>query len=157
VLLLQAALPAAEEAASAAAAAVEKLVNRVGNSVMEDVPVSRDERENKVVHQWGRCDTAGPARYFSHHQLLWMIDGYEPERGVATAGHRGYFLKGPGVLLNQALIMYGVQFLAKRSYTALQPPFFSERACARVRVLCVPMRVCACARECVHVPLCACV
>ena len=136
-----------EEAANAAAAGVVRLVNRVGNSVMPDVPVSRDERDNAVVRTWGRCDTAGgPARYFSHHQLLWMIDGYEPERGVATAGHRGYFLKGPGVLLNQALIMYGVQFLAKRSYTALQPPFFSERACARVRVLCVYL--CVCVRVC---------
>lgn len=37
-------------------------------------------------------------------------------------GHRGYFLKGYGALLNQALINYGVSFLTKRSYTVIQPP-----------------------------------
>jgi seryl-tRNA synthetase len=28
-----------------------------------------------------------------HHQLLAMIDGYEPEAGSTVAGHRGYYLK----------------------------------------------------------------
>jgi len=36
-----------------------------------------------------------------------MIDGYDPKRGVKIAGHRGYFLKGAGTLLNLALINYG--------------------------------------------------
>jgi seryl-tRNA synthetase len=31
-----------------------------------------------------------------------------------VAGHRGYFLKGVAVQLNQALINYGINFLAKR-------------------------------------------
>ncbi len=43
------------------------------------------------------------------------------------AGHRGYFLKGPGLLLNQALINYGLSFLGARDYTPLQPPFFMNR------------------------------
>jgi len=29
-----------------------------------------------------------------------MIDGYDSKRGAKVAGHRGYFLKGFGVLLN---------------------------------------------------------
>ena len=121
--LAQAAIPALEAAADAAAAEVERLVGRVGNSVMPDVPVSRDERENRVVHAWGPVDAAGgPARYFSHHQLLWMIDGYEPDRGVATAGHRGYFLKGPGVLLNQALLMCARTPRAGRPHAARRAP-----------------------------------
>lgn len=43
-----------------------------------------------------------------------MIDGYSSDRGVTVAGHRAYFLKGVGVLLNQALINYGLSFLLKR-------------------------------------------
>jgi len=56
-----------------------------------------------------------------------MIDGYEPERGVSVAGHRGYFLKGVGLLLNQALINYGLTFLMNREYTPLQPPYFMNK------------------------------
>jgi len=39
-----------------------------------------------------------------HHELLAMIDGYEAKRGRKVAGHRGYYLKGYGALLNMALI-----------------------------------------------------
>lgn len=52
----------------------------------------------------------------------------EFERGQNIAGHRGYFLKGPGVLLNQALINYGLTFLTSHEYTPLQPPFFMKQS-----------------------------
>ena len=32
----------------------------------------------------------------NHHDLLWRIGGYEPERGAQVAGHRGYFLRDVG-------------------------------------------------------------
>ena len=47
--------------------------------------------------------------------------------GARIAGHRAYFLKGPGVMLNQALINYGIAFLSARGYTPLQPPFFMNK------------------------------
>jgi seryl-tRNA synthetase len=33
------------------------------------------------------------------------------KRGSKVAGHRGYYLKGPGVRLALALIQYGINFL----------------------------------------------
>lgn len=39
---------------------------------------------------------------------------------VQVAGHRAYFLKGVGLLLNQALINYGLSFLMSKEYTPLQ-------------------------------------
>lgn len=43
------------------------------------------------------------------------------------AGGRGFYLKGTGVLLNQALINFGLSFLRKRGYTAMQTPFFIRK------------------------------
>lgn len=43
--------------------------------------------------------------------------------GAKVSGHRGYFLANDGVDLNLALIMYGLQFLAKKGYKKLQTPF----------------------------------
>lgn len=60
----------------------------------------------------------------SHHEVLLRLDGYDPDRGVKVVGHRGYFLRQWGVFLNQALINYGLQFLAERGYTPLQTPQF---------------------------------
>ena len=50
----------------------------------------------------------------------------ELERGAKVAGHRAYYLKGMGVLLNQALINYGISQLCKDDYTPLQPPYFMK-------------------------------
>ena len=41
-------------------------------------------------------------------------------------GSRGYYLKGEGVLLNQALINCALQFGVKAGYTPVQTPFFMQ-------------------------------
>lgn len=46
-----------------------------------------------------------------------MIDGYDPIKGNLIAGHRGYFLKSWGFILNMALVQYGMKFLIDRGYT----------------------------------------
>lgn len=55
-----------------------------------------------------------------------LLDILEMERGQKVAGHRGYYLRGYGVLLNQALIQLGLSTLVKESYTPMQPPFFMK-------------------------------
>ncbi|THG18427.1 hypothetical protein TEA_023771 [Camellia sinensis var. sinensis] len=49
------------------------------------------------------------------------------EAGGNVAGGRGFYLKGDGVRLNQALINFGLDFVEKRGYTALQTPFFMRK------------------------------
>ena len=51
----------------------------------------------------------------------------DPHIGAKISGHRGYFLTNDGVDLNQALISYGLDFLRKRGYKKLQPPFFMNK------------------------------
>lgn len=62
-----------------------------------------------------------------HHEILLKLGAIELERGTNVAGHRGYYLTGPGVRLNQALINYGLDFLEKRDFGLIQPPFFMNR------------------------------
>ncbi|VAH87751.1 unnamed protein product [Triticum turgidum subsp. durum] len=47
--------------------------------------------------------------------------------GADVAGGRGFFLKGNGVLLNQALINFGLTFLRIRGFTPMQTPFFMRK------------------------------
>ena len=51
----------------------------------------------------------------------------DPRPGAKIAGHRGYFLTNDGVDLNQALISYGLDFLRKKGYKKIQPPFFMNK------------------------------
>ena len=87
------------------------LVNKVGNLVHESVPVSNNEDDNRVERTWGvpsELKVNSTLGKCHHHEILAMIDGYDPKRGAKLAGHRGYFLKGYGQLLNLALVNYGL-------------------------------------------------
>jgi len=105
---------------------LHSMVNSIGNYVDERVVVSKDETDNKVISMYGELKPL-ENRLF-HHELLHMIGGYDQQAGIKVTGARGYFLKGPGVLFNQALINYGIQFLMKRNYTPVQPPYFMKKS-----------------------------
>lgn len=47
--------------------------------------------------------------------------------GAKITGHRGYFLTNEGVDLNQALISYGLDFLRRKAYKRIQPPFMMNK------------------------------
>jgi seryl-tRNA synthetase len=98
----------------------DNLINSFGNLVHESVPVSKDEKDNIVVREWG--NPAESATYH-HSEILQKLGMYNTEKGRKITGHRGYYLTGDGVYLNQALIQYGLSFLHQKDYTPLQTPF----------------------------------
>ncbi len=120
------------------AAERDELLSTIGNYLHSTVPDGEDEDKcNRVERTWGLENRRGAVdkspgggkggALLHHHELLSRIDGYEPERGVRVAGHRAYFLKGPGVALNFALQNYAQAFLAERKYTLLQTPYFMDK------------------------------
>jgi seryl-tRNA synthetase len=100
----------------------------VGNYVADTVPVSDTEDDNRLDRTWAPegFDKTKQAT-LSHHEVLSRLDGYDPVRGVKLAGHRGYCLTNYGVLLNQALINYGLDFLHGKGSTLVQPPYFLNK------------------------------
>lgn len=64
---------------------------------------------------------------YSHVDLIHMIDGMDGERGAAVSGGRGYFLCGPAVFLEQALIQFAMRKLFQRNYKTLKTPFFMRK------------------------------
>ncbi|MEE6493043.1 hypothetical protein FKM82_016708 [Ascaphus truei] len=97
----------------------------IGNLLHPSVPISNDEdNDNKVERTWGDCELR---KRYSHVDLVVMVDGFEGEKGAVVAGSRGYFLKGPLVFLEQALIQYALQGLAGKGYTPIYTPFFMRK------------------------------
>lgn len=104
--------------------------NEVGNLVHSSVVKDTNEDNNPVERTWGeKSDIVvdGSLGRMNHHHLMKCLGMYDPERGSKIMGHRGYFLKGYGVLLNQALINYGINFLMEKGYTIVQPPYFIKK------------------------------
>jgi len=103
----------------------------VGNIVAKDVPVSLTEDDNKVARTWHpegpNAQVEKKTSILPHHEVLLRLDAMDMERGSKVAGHRGYFLTNDGISLNQALISYGLDFLRKKQYKTLQPPFLMNK------------------------------
>ncbi|KJH50044.1 serine--tRNA ligase domain protein [Dictyocaulus viviparus] len=59
--------------------------------------------------------------------LAVMIDGFDGDRGTMVAGGRGYFLKGPLVFLEQAIIQLALHKLDEKGFTPLYTPFFMRK------------------------------
>lgn len=105
----------------------------IGNLVHSSVPISDDEANNVIVRAIGELrmpkELADGSKetLYNHVDLVQLLGIAELERGTAVAGSRGYYLKNEGVLLNQALINYGIQFAASRGFAPVQTPFFMQK------------------------------
>lgn len=113
-----------EEAMTACEKERYALVTMIGNVLHPSVPVHNNEDFNEIVRTNGDCTVR---KKYSHVDLIVMIDGVDSDRGVATAGGRGYYLKGPAVFLQQALINLALQSLGDKDYTPLYTPFFMRK------------------------------
>ncbi|MQL95271.1 hypothetical protein Taro_027937 [Colocasia esculenta] len=134
-----------------AKSALDKLLETIGNLVHDSVPVSDDEVRvaaaaaaaaisymfyqqmlsklqlvnNAVVRTWG--DRRMEERLKNHVELVELLGIADLVKGANVAGGRGFYLKGAGLLLNQALINFGLSFLTKRNYEPMQTPFFMRK------------------------------
>jgi seryl-tRNA synthetase len=117
------------------AAARAKAMTKLGNEVHPDTPVSQDEdADNAITSSFktddlrimAEGDRAGETM-LNHKDVLLKLGGMDMERGVKVAGHRAYFLKDVGVMLNMAIQKYAIDFLRKKEYTLLQTPYFMKK------------------------------
>ncbi|XP_059477217.1 serine--tRNA ligase, cytoplasmic isoform X2 [Neocloeon triangulifer] len=99
-------------------------LREIGNITHPTVPISNNEDENKIERTFGDCEVR---KKYSHVDLIHMIDGMDGERGAVVAGGRGYYLCGPAVFLEQALIQLSLRKLNEKGYTPLCTPFFMRK------------------------------
>lgn len=104
---------------------ITKYYERSGtDSGMTDAP----QDFNEIVKKWAPEGFTEEKKenVLSHHEVMTRAEVYDADRGVKIVGHRGYFLRKWGVLLNQALINYGLHFLYGKGYDPVQPPYFMK-------------------------------
>lgn len=92
------------------------------------VPVGCGEEENVEVRTWGdKPDFAFEPK--DHLELAEGLDLVDVPRAVKFAGSRSYALKNEGVLLEQAVMRFALDYLLERGFTAVAPPLLvRERA-----------------------------
>ena len=102
------------------------ILREIGNLLHPDVPISNNEDENLVIRTWGDVEMKGE-KLMSHIDLIQKIGGMDTDHATDIAGSRGYFLLGPGVFLQQALIQYALRFLSDLDFTPLYSPFWMKK------------------------------
>ncbi|NQV39466.1 MAG: serine--tRNA ligase [Nitrosopumilus sp.] len=103
-----------------------KLSLTIPNLVHESVPVGTDESANKEIKKWGEIPNFD-FKINDHIDISENLDLVDLERAAKVAGARFYYLKNDLVRLNQSLIHYGLDFLAKKEYSLIQPPYMINR------------------------------
>ena len=99
----------------------DELMLWVPNVPADDVPVGKDETGNVVFK------TVGEKPKFDfepkdHLEIGEKLDILDVVRGAKIAGFRGYFVKGKGAILEQALLRYGFDFMVEQGFTPLNVP-----------------------------------
>jgi seryl-tRNA synthetase len=88
----------------------------------ESVPAGTEASSNITLRTWG----APPKFDFTpmdHVELGTRLGVLDIERGAKVAGSRFYYLKGAGVLLEQALVRCALDMLLAEGFTPVQTPF----------------------------------
>ena len=103
-----------------------RLALTIPNLVHESVPVGVDESANKEIRRWGNIPNFD-FKINDHIDISENLDLVDLERAAKVAGARFYYLKNDLVRLNQSLIHYALDFLAKKEYSLVQPPYMINR------------------------------
>ncbi len=103
-----------------------KLALSIPNLVHESVPVGADESANKEIRKWGNIPNFD-FKINDHIDISENLDLVDLKRAAKVAGARFYFLKNDLVRLNQSLIHFALDFLAKKEYSLVQPPYMINR------------------------------
>ncbi len=106
--------------------AYSNLALTIPNLVHESVPVGANDSANKEIRRWGEIPNFD-FKINDHIDISKNLDLVDLERAAKVAGARFYYLKNDLVRLNQSLIHFALDFLAKKEYSLVQPPYMINR------------------------------
>lgn len=104
---------------------LQPLLYSIPNIPADDVPIGKDESENKVIR------THGEPRKFDftpkdHLELGEALDLIDMRRATKVSGARFTYLKNEGVLLEFALVQLALTTLMKEGFIPVVPPYLMK-------------------------------
>ena len=109
---------------------VEEICNQklagIHNIMHKSVPVGKDESKNPTIKEWGKKkEFSFPIK--NHVELCEELGVADFESSAQTSGNGFYFLHGSLALLNQALIRFAIDFMAKKGYEYVETPLMLKK------------------------------
>lgn len=104
----------------------QTLMVQVPNIPDISVPEGESDKDNKEVRNWGE-KTKFSFTPKSHIEIMENLKMADFERGTKVAGFRGYFLKGPGAILNMAVWQHAQRFFTEKGFNPIIVPSLLRR------------------------------
>ena len=104
----------------------QRLMLTVPNVPDMSVPDGGGDEDNVEVKKWGEV-TKFDFKPKDHVDLMTALDMVDFDRGAKVAGFRGYFLKGDGVILTNAIWQLALKFFSEKGLLPLIVPSLLRR------------------------------
>ena len=104
----------------------QKLMLTIPNVPDVSVPEGNSDADNSEVKKWGE-PTAFAFEPKDHVELMTNLGMADFERGSKVAGFRGYFLKGDGVILSNAIWQLALKHFGAKGMTPMIVPSLVRR------------------------------
>jgi seryl-tRNA synthetase len=115
-----------EQEAASIRERINQILMQLPNIMHESVPTGKDEHDNVEVRKWGALPQFS-FKPLDHIDLAFKLDLVDLERAAKVAGARFYYLKKDLVRLNYALISFALDFISRKGYVLVQPPYLLRR------------------------------
>jgi len=96
------------------------------NMLHESVPFGKDDHDNVEIRRVGELPAFG-FEPKDHVQIMTALGLMDEERAAKVAGSGFVYLKGQLAMLDLAIQRFALEFLQKRGFTVVEPPFMMNR------------------------------
>lgn len=110
---------------------------KVPNIPLDDVPIGKDETENKILRTWGKPKIFN-FTVRDHLELGELLDIIDIEHAAKVLGSRFAYLKGDAAILEFALVQYAFSVLADEKILASLAEKVEKNYCAKPFIPIVP-------------------
>lgn len=104
-----------------------RLIMMLPNIIDKSVPIGNDETNNFIIKLKRDSKKKISFKLKDHVDIAINLDLIDLGRAAKISGARFYFLKNELVMMNQALIRFALDFLAKKGYILVQPPYMIKK------------------------------
>lgn len=105
---------------------IDYILLNLPNILDKSVPIGKDASQNKVIRKWGKIKKLAQ-EIKPHGELIEELGVADFKNAAKVAGSGFVYLKGNLALLDLALQRFAIDFLMKKGFTLVEPPFMLNK------------------------------
>jgi len=105
---------------------IKLIMYKIPNIIHPSVPLGKDSSENVELKKIGKPEVP-KYEIFNHAELAEKISGVDFDSARETSGNGFYYIMGDLAILHSAMIAYARDYMIKKGFTYVIPPFMIRR------------------------------